>query len=80
MILLFVDSKHEYFKELIGEHCFFNFDKDGRILLHFFKSEKYIKLKKSGDLVYSGRYAVLRDRDSIFILKDMNNNSNLEGE
>lgn len=79
MILLFVDSKHEYFKELIGEHCFFNLDKDGRILLHFFKSEKYIKLKKSGDLVYIGRYAVLRDGDSIFILKNMNSD-NLEGE
>lgn len=79
MVLLFVNSKHEYFKELIRERCFFNFDKDGRILLHFFRSEKYIKLKKSGDLVYTGEYAVLRDEDSIFILKDMNNN-NLKGE
>lgn len=29
--------------------------------------------------MYTGEYAVLRDEDSIFILKDMNNN-NLKGE
>ena len=66
MVLLFVDSKYEYFKELVGERCFFNFDEDGRILLHLFKSEKYIKLKESGDLLYTGDYAVLRDENICF--------------
>ena len=36
MVLLFVDSKHEYFKELIGERCFFNFDKK----IYIFVDEK----------------------------------------
>jgi putative ABC transport system permease protein len=31
--------------------------------------EKYIKLKKSGDLIHLGEYLILKDEDSIFVFK-----------
>lgn len=69
MVLLFTNGKHEYFKQLEGEHCFVNFDEDGRLYFHALRSEKYIKLKKSGDLAYLGEYLILKDENNIFVFK-----------
>lgn len=69
MILLFTDGKHKHFKQLEGEHCYVNFDEDGRLYFHALRSEKYIKLKKSGKWAYLGEYLILKDEDSIFVFK-----------
>lgn len=69
MVLLFTDGKHEYFKQLEGEHCIVAFDEDERLYFRALRSEKYIKLKKSGDLIHLGEYLILKDEDSIFVFK-----------
>lgn len=69
MVLLFTDGKHKHFKQLEGEHCFVNFDSDGRLYFRTLRSEKYIKLKKSGDLTYLGEYLILKDENNIFVFK-----------
>lgn len=69
MVLLFTDGKHEHFKQLEGEYCVVAFDEDGRLYFRALRSEKYIKLKKSGDLIHLGEYLILKDEDSIFVFK-----------
>lgn len=69
MVLLFTDGKHKHFKQLEGKHCVVNFDLDGRLYFRALRSEKYIKLKKSGNLIHSGEYLNLKDEDSMFVFK-----------
>lgn len=72
MVLLFVDSKHEYFKELIGERCIVGSDLDKWVYIFSMNSEKFIKLKTTEeDLIHIGEYTILKDEDSIFLFKDM---------
>lgn len=80
MVLLFVDSKHKHFKELIGERCIVGSDLDTWVYIFSTNSEKFIKFKiTEKDLIHLGEYTILRDEDSIFVFKDMNSNS-LKGE
>lgn len=73
MILLFVDSTYENLKELEGERMALDFDNTtGELYMSTLKTEKHIKLQSNVNINNLGRYIVLKDENSLFILKDLN--------
>lgn len=71
MILLFADSIYSHLKEIEGEHILLDFDNmTGELFMTSLKTEKHIKLQSNVSINNLGRYVILKDENSLFILKD----------
>lgn len=72
MLLLYVDSKIEHLKEIENEQVSLDFNVEtGEIYIHTLKTEKHIKLSSDSEIDAIGRYVVVSDNESLFIMKDL---------
>lgn len=72
MILLFVDSKIEHLKEIENERVSLDFDNmTGELYMRTLKSEKHIKLLSDTEIDTIGRYVIVSNNESLFIMKDL---------
>lgn len=73
MIMIFIDSKIEHMQEIIGQRVNLDFDSmTGELYINALQTGKYIKLSSSININNEGRYVIISDNDSLFIMKDLN--------
>lgn len=73
MVMLFIDSKINHLQEVIGERVNLDFDSmTGELYINALQTGKYIKLSSSININNEGRYVIISDNDSLFIMKDLN--------
>ena len=72
MEMIFIDSKIEHLKEIEHEQVSLDFNVEtGEIYIHTLKSEKHIKLSSNAEINTIGRYVIVSDNESLFIMKDL---------
>lgn len=75
MVMLFVDCKIEHMQEIIGQMVTLDFDSmTGELYINALQTGKYIKLSSNININNEGRYVIIsdNDNDSLFIMKDLN--------
>ena len=72
MEMIFIDSKIKHLQDTVGEQVSLDFNSEtGEIYIHTLKSEKHIKLSSNAEIDTTGRYVILSDNESLFIMKDL---------
>lgn len=72
MLLLYVDSKIKHLKEIENERVSLDFDNmTGELYMRTLKSEKHIKLSSDTEIDTIGRYVIVSNNESLFIMKDL---------
>lgn len=75
MIMIFIDLKINHLQEVIGERVSLDFDSmTGELYINALQTGKYIKLSSNININNEGRYVIIsdNDNDSLFIMKDLN--------
>lgn len=73
MVMLFIDCKIEHLQEIVGQRINLDFDSmTGELYINALQTGKYIKLSSNMNINNEGRYIIISDNNSLFIMKDLN--------
>ena len=73
MIMIFIDSRINHLQEIVGQRVSLDFDSmTGELYINALQTGKYIKLSSNMNINNEGRYIIISDNNSLFIMKDLN--------